>query len=382
MADMEALASRGLVPAELVDRLLSPALVIDLGRVRGNLRRVLELTGGPERWRPHVKTTKVPEVFAEMARAGLTRFKCATTRELAELLATLAREGVSRPDVLVAFPHVGPALARIGELARAHPGASVSVLCEDPRAAAEVPPECSIFVDVDTGMRRTGVPGRDEAAVLAVARAAGARLRGLHGYEGHLSSGPEDERRRAAYEGYARLVELARALERHGLPRGELITSGTPCFRLALDYAGFELAGWTHRVSPGSVVYGDLMVEAECPGLDLAPAALVLARVVSRREPDHVTLDAGSKALAAEAGDPCAAVLDHPELEPLRPSEEHLPVRVHAGPLPERGATFLLVPRHVCPTVNLAERAVLVESGELRAIVPVSARAHELLPDD
>jgi D-serine deaminase-like pyridoxal phosphate-dependent protein len=92
-----------------------------------------------------------------------------------------------------------------------------------------------------------------------------------------------------------------------------------------------------------------------------------------------VTCDAGSKSIAAEAGDPCAFVLGHPELVPLRPSEEHLPLSVRSGPLPPRGTELLLVPRHVCPTVNLAEQAILVENGEVREIAPVSARAHDLL---
>ena len=60
------------LPAELVDRTLSPALVIYLDRVRENLRRVIAHAGGSaDRWRPHVKTTKIPEIFVEMTRAGV-----------------------------------------------------------------------------------------------------------------------------------------------------------------------------------------------------------------------------------------------------------------------------------------------------------------------
>ena len=38
----------------------------------------------------------------------------------------------------------------------------------------------------------------------------------------------------------------------------------------------------------------------------------------------------------------------------------------------KRGAELYLVPRHVCPTVNLAESAVLIEAGDVREIAPVS----------
>ena len=67
-----------------------------------------------------------------------------------------------------------------------------------------------------------------------------------------------------------------------------------------------------------------------------------------------------------------------PELGAQRPSEEHLPLRGQPGRLPPRGSVLQLVPRHVCPTVNLAEQAALVEDRRLVGVVGVRARAHEL----
>ena len=49
------------------------------------------------------------------------------------------------------------------------------------------------------------------------------------------------------------------------------------------------------------------------------------------------------------------------------------------APRPERGTALMLVPQHVCPTVNLAEEALLMEGGRLVDKVPVAARAHDLL---
>ena len=82
------------LPASLTSDLLSPALVVYLDRVRDNVRWMIAAAGGDvDRWRPHVKTTKIPEVWTELVRAGLTRFKCATTREAELLLEVLEREG-------------------------------------------------------------------------------------------------------------------------------------------------------------------------------------------------------------------------------------------------------------------------------------------------
>src|SRR5688572_31562514 len=102
------------LPGELAERALSPALVVHLGAVRHNIARAIELCGGdPGRWRPHVKTTKIPAVMRELALAGVRHFKCATTREAAVLLDTLAQAGAAGGDLLVAYPLVGPALKRL-----------------------------------------------------------------------------------------------------------------------------------------------------------------------------------------------------------------------------------------------------------------------------
>jgi D-serine deaminase-like pyridoxal phosphate-dependent protein len=369
--------ARYALPAGELARLLTPALVIHLDRVRENLARVLACTGSAERWRPHVKTTKTPAVFAELLAAGLRQFKCATLREARWLLATGRERGLEELDLLVAYPLVGPALGELGRIAREHPRARLSVLCEDPAVLADVPPALGIFLDLDPGMRRTGIPIAERERIRALARAAGARLVGLHHYEGHLH-GELGERRAQCFACYGRLLELAHELTRDGAHLAELVTSGTPAFLHALAFPAFLEGPWRHRVSPGTVVFHDLRTEEENPDLELVPAAVVLARVVSRPAADVVTCDAGSKSLAAEAGDPCAFVLGRRELVALAPSEEHLPFRVTAGAAPERGEVLTLVPRHVCPTVNLAEEAVLVEAGRVVGTAPVSARAHDL----
>ena len=362
------------------DRVLSPALVIHLDRVRANLRRVIALAGGdPERLRPHVKTAKIPEVFAEMIRAGLRRFKCATTREAHHLLRELRREGVADGELLLAYPLVGPALERAGELAREAGRTRLAILCEDPALVPDVPPGVGVFVDVNPGMNRTGVELERTDAIRAIARAAGPRFAGLHFYDGHVRGADAAARRHAAWAGYERLAALARGLIADGIAVGEIVTSGTPAFRYGLEYAGLRgLPGVVHRVSPGTVTYHDLRTEQELEDLDLEPAALVFSRVVSHPVEGLATCDAGSKSIAAEAGDPCAFVLGRPGLEALTPSEEHLPLRVVSGERPPRGARLLLIPRHVCPTVNLAEEALLFDGGEPRGVAAVRARAHEL----
>jgi D-serine deaminase-like pyridoxal phosphate-dependent protein len=366
------------IPEEDLERVLTPALVIFVDRVHENLQRMNAYLGGDlDRWRPHVKTTKLPTVVAELVRIGVRNFKCATTREVLSILEGVAG-GSPEADVLLAHPLVGPGLRRLAEVARRFSRARISVLAEDPDAVGAIPAELGIFVDVNPGMNRTGILPADGDVIMEVAKRAGERFRGVHYYEGHVREGDTTTRRKTAFALYDDLLGLMRDLTQAGLRIEELVTSGTPTFLHALSFEPFrQLAPTRHRVSPGTVVYHDAR-SLDITELEFVPAALVLARIVSHPTRGIVTCDAGSKSIAAEAGDPCAVALGWPNLQALTPSEEHLPFQVLSGDKPARGHSLLLLPRHVCPTVNLAEEAVLVQGGRVVGSAPVTARAHEL----
>ena len=359
----------------------TPALVIYPDRVDANIAAILAQLGGhTERWRPHVKTSKLAAVMARFLAAGITRFKCATTLELATLLDVGAR------DVLVAFPHVGANAVRVLELARAHPDARVSGLVESPAHVESWRGSgLGLFIDLNPGMNRTGA-ALDEARVGTLARAirdAGCAFCGLHWYDGHMHNFDRlDERERAAHAGYDRLGALVREMIAGGAAVPEVVVAGTPATASAVTYRGF--ADWPTdvQVSPGTVVYNDTTSLAQLPSTwGLAQAAHVLATVVSHPTATRFTCDAGHKAVAADAGVPTCAVVGHADWVPQRPSEEHLPVEVPAGSgLPPIGTQLLLVPRHVCPTVNNFDEALFVRDGRVERIERVTARGREGQP--
>jgi D-serine deaminase-like pyridoxal phosphate-dependent protein len=362
---------------------LTPALVISLPAVRENLRRMSGYVESIDRWRPHVKTSKVPRLIVELLNCGVRHFKCATTRELEQLLVTIDQHDIRGADILLAYSVMGPALQRVCCLAQRHPVTRVSVLVEDAGELRRSNFPLGVFVDVDPGMERTGMPAEPVSGVVELCRMAGNRLRGLHWYEGHLNVLAGDARGPAAAASYRRLMDIYRACRDAGIEIPELVTSGTPTFRHALAFEPFrELEPTLHRVSPGTVVLHDHRTEQEVGDVDLLPAAIVLSRVVSNRA-GRVTCDAGSKSISADAGSPCAYVLGHPELQALAPSEEHLPLAVANGAAagPVRGELLVLVPRHVCTTVNLADRVVLLDHDRPPQIRDVSARAHEIWLD-
>ena len=105
---------------------------------------------------------------------------------------------------------------------------------------------------------------------------------------------------------------------------------------------------------------------------------LVLTRVVSQPRAGIVTCDAGHKAVSADAGVPTCVVVGRSELTPLSPSEEHLPMALREEATgPYVGEALHLLPRHVCPTVNNFDCALLVRNNEVKSVEKVSARGRE-----
>ncbi len=356
--------------------LMTPALAIYADVVDANIAATVRLTGSAERWRPHIKTAKLGFTIRRLIEHGITNLKCATTLELL----TACEAGAK--DVCVAYPMIGSAAVRVRQIAEQFPAVAVSALVENgAQVQAWRESRVGLFLDLNPGMDRTGIDPRRRDDIVALARAvrnAGLRFRGLHWYEGHHHE-PLAERMTAAHRGYDKLMRVVSALRRSGIGVEEVITSGTPALPCALAYEGFRTDEFVHRVSPGTVVYNDATSLEQLPReYGLQPAALVIATVVSRPAERLITCDAGHKTVSADAGVPSCSVLRFPKLKPLRPSEEHLPIEVPAGAAaPRIGERLYLLPRHVCPTVNNFDDALIVRGGRITAVEPVTARGRE-----
>ena len=73
----------------------------------------------------------------------------------------------------------------------------------------------------------------------------------------NMSAAALDEREKLAHKGYGRLMEIVEAVQNVGFPIEEVITSGTPAFPFAANFAPFQHGKFVHRASPGTVVYSD-----------------------------------------------------------------------------------------------------------------------------
>ncbi len=361
-----------------IERVMTPALVIYTDIVDSNINVTLRLLDGrADGWRPHVKTSKIASVMRRMVERGISNFKCSTTLELATICEVGAR------DALLAYPATGANARRAREIANKFPDVRLSALVEDAeQIEAWRGSRFGLFIDVNPGMDRTGIEQARGDEIISLARAirsAGLEFRGLHYYDGHLSKYDLAEREQIAHQGYDRLMEIVAAFERRDIPVAEVITAGTPAFPCSISYPQFSGASFIHRVSPGTVVYSDCTSLAQLPeSWGYRPAAVVVSTVVSRPTSHRITCDAGHKTVSADAGVPTCLVLGRADLNPARPSEEHLPIDLtdESQPL-ALGDALYLVPRHVCPTVNNFDHAIIVEGGRVTSMERVTARGRE-----
>ena len=357
-----------------LDRVRTPALVIDLDRVDQNLAATLRILGNdPSRWRPHLKTVKVGLVMRRIRERGIMQAKVSTTLELEEACTA------GFTDVLLAYPIAGPGVTLVREIAGEFPNTRIAVLVESPEQISQwTGSGIGVFIDLNSGMNRTGMLLDAPDTVIALARAirqAGLRFAGLHFYDGHAMDFPADRAQELVHQGYDRLNALVQVLQDAGIQTAEVITAGTPAFPHAVSYRKFP-SGTRHRVSPGTVVYNDRKSLTQLPSdAGYTTAVHVLSRTISHPRPGRFCADAGHKAVSADAGDPVCEVVGHPEYLARHPSEEHLPIDVQAGsPIPPRGTLLSLLPSHVCPTVNNFDYAVIVQGGKVIGMERVTAR--------
>ncbi len=356
-----------------LETLETPVPIVDLDRLTHNLDRMAAYaTLHDLRLRPHVKTHKAPRIATEQLQRGAAGLTCATPHEL-EVMETVC------DDLLLAYPPVGA--ARLERLMRLDPGTRLTVAVDSAdslpalaMAAKLARRELDVYVEVDVGMRRVGVPPAEAAVALAraVQEQGALRFAGIMFYPGHVRE-PVGEQDAALVRLAGDLTALLGRLHDAGLAPRVVSGGSTP-----LAWRIHEVPGVT-EVRPGTYVYND-RTTAGIGACDWDDCALtVLATVVSTAVPGQAVVDAGTKALAREPlradGDGWAALLDRPEVTVQRMSEEHGVLDLSRTDWrPRVGDRVRLVPNHVCIVVQQFDEIVGVRGEHVETAWPVEAR--------
>ena len=356
-----------------LDKLDTPALLIDTDMVRRNIERAIEYAGGLERLRPHVKTHKTLEVARMQVAAGIHKFKCATIAE-AEMLGM-----AGAADVLIAYAVQGPKITRVERLVDKYPDTSFAVLVDNSASATAINQGFAaegkiarVFIDLDNGHGRTGIrPG----GALALARKCidlpNVSLAGLHCYDGHVNMPSLEERTRAGRAAFEPVFDLRKALEEITGAKALIVAGGSPSFSVHARHHDVEC-------SPGTWIYWDHGYGEAYPEQAFERAATLATRVISKVDAHHYCLDLGHKSVASESPLPRAHFKSEHAFEQVGHSEEHLMIRTEAPDVFEPGDLLLATPNHVCPTVALYDYVEVVENNQLAGRWKVTARGRKI----
>jgi D-serine deaminase-like pyridoxal phosphate-dependent protein len=361
-----------------LDDIETPAPIVDLDRMERNLDRAAAYAAEHGlALRPHIKTHKSPLIAAEQMRRGAIGLTCATPRE-AEVMSEVA------DDILLAYPPVGAPRARrvvsVPDRTRVAVALDSATAIEHLAAAARpVGRPISVYVELDLGMHRVGVPSIEEAITLAklVRRTPPLDYAGIAFYPGHVREPVgEQDAKLDAIDGA--LQETVAAMTRAGV-RPTVVSGGsTPTL-----WRSHQLNDVT-EIRPGTYVFND-RTTAEIGACAWDDCALtVLATVVSTAVPGQAVIDAGTKALGREpirgtdAAGGFGALLDRREVTVRAMSEEHGILDLASTSWrPEVGERVQVVPNHVCIVVHLNDVVYGTRSGTVEGSWPVAARGRE-----
>jgi 3-hydroxy-D-aspartate aldolase len=353
----------------------TPVLVVDLDALQRNIKTMATFAAKLGlALRPHAKTHKSADIARMQVEAGAVGSCCAKLGE-AE---ALADGGIG--SILITSPVVSaPAIERLVALNHRIPDLRVAVDNPDnvqalSAAAKAAGKPLQLVVDIDPGIRRTGVSSPEAAVALAKGVSASASLRCLGvqyycGREQHVEKFAE--RRSAVEDRTAYLRTVIDQLTQAGLAPGVITGGGTGTHRIDAELGVFN------ELQVGSYVFMDRQYnDCDLTGDGATPyetSLLIDARVVSANTPGLATIDAGFKAMATDGGPP-TVITGAPAGSPVHFMGDEHSLVVAPDTRFQVGDSITLASPHCDPTVNLYDFYHVVRGDTLVAIWPVQAR--------
>jgi D-threonine aldolase len=231
-----------------------------------------------------------------------------------------------------------------------------------------------VFVDLNVGMNRTGIPP-DENALAFFGELSGMNgiiPIGFHVYDGHIRDADRDLRKAKCDEAFRPVERLAQQLIDSGEEKPVIVAGGSATFSIHAERPDVEC-------SPGTFVFWDYGYRHILPELPFRYAALVITRIVSLPSPDLICTDLGHKSIASE--NPLSRrvfFLNGNDLEPVSQSEEHLVLKAPVNHSYAAGDILYGVPYHICPTCALYDTMYIIKDHQVKGEWPVEARTRTL----
>jgi len=321
----------------------TPALVVHGPTLDRNLATMAAARPG-SRCRPHVKAHKTTELARRQHAIGHAGFTAATTREVLGLAVVGLGE-----DLLLANETIDGRRLR----AMADCGARVTIAVDSVETidAAADHGIREVLIDVDVGLPRGGCDPVVAGALADRAGRAGLEVRGVMGYEGHVSLYTDRAQRAAATAAAMEVLHGA-----HAAVGGDVVSAGAT--------VTYDLNHVATEIQAGSYALMDTAFAPLVP--EFAPAMWIESTVISV-SPEHAVVDAGLKALGMDHGPP---TIDGAQV--LIVSDEHITFRPDEAV--RVGDRVRVWPAHVDPTVAYHEWMHLTDGEEVLERWPVDLR--------
>ena len=352
-----------------IDELDTPALLLDLDSLDHNIAKMAaHFRERRVQWRPHAKAFKCPAIAHILLRSGAIGVTVAKVSE-AEVMAA---GGIT--DILIAHLVVGP--SKVARLAALQKQADVKVTVDHPEHVSELSQAAQaagvtigVLVDVDLGMKRTGVPTGKDAVTLCrlISATPGLRLDGLMGYEGHtLMIADPAEKRAAIASAIAKLLETRDLAVAAGHACRIVSAGGSGSYQHTADIAGIT------EIQAGGGIFACQYYTRMCQVEGHLPAISVLATVVSRPARDRAILDIGQKSISQYQTPP--VLLEYPNCRVTGLSAEHATIAVDSPNILPIGEKIQVVPGYSDFTFVLHDRVLGFRRGRIESVWDLPGR--------
>jgi len=356
----------------------TPALLLDVGRVRKNAARISEIAKqNGVRLRPHVKTHKCIEV-ARIQTVG--HDGAVTVSTLAEARA-FAKHGFA--DITYAVPIERGKFGDATEILRS--GVKLNLLTDDAEtsrqldeAAGRAGVKFDVFVKIDCGTHRVGVePHTPEAMEISrlLSDAANLNFAGILTHAGHsYNARSKGEILAVARHERDSMAELAERLRDSGIEVPTVSIGSTPTISCIDHLNGVD------EIRPGNYIFYDAF-QATLGSCGFEDTALTVLAAVVHRDPHRkkLVIDAGAIALSKDRGpvglDPSCGyghVLDlegrETGMRVTSLSQEHGEIEVGDKDVFDRfrvGDRLRILANHSCLTAAQHSHYNVIENGEI-----------------
>jgi D-serine deaminase-like pyridoxal phosphate-dependent protein len=265
----------------MISQILSPTLVLDEARAKANIRFMAEKAAAHNLiLRPHLKTPQSIDVARWYRDAGVTRVTVSSI-DMAEYFAS---DGWT--DITLAIPLNIRELPRISALARRIKLNLVVDSMDALDAISDFRSPISIFIKIDAGYHRTGIPADDHTRIESLVHkisSSGFEFAGFITHAGHSYACRSHSEIRDLHEDQLRQLI---PLKRFG---GILSIGDTPTLTVSGNFKDID------EIRPGNFIFYDMkMVQISACTPEKVAVCLVAPVISTHPDRNEVIINAGS----------------------------------------------------------------------------------------